>query len=219
MVTPRRGDVSTLILNLAEPLVVRSVTSRKLGYLMALRVSGQEDVIINLPEPLRPDELLDLEIAYSGRLPASPPEREAVDLGQAQAGPYAQTSEIFTIQAQPSYIYTGRSRWYPQGESTDYATATMRLRVPENFSSIASGTLDEGYPKLVTSAGRTGRCAISAGPPADSCTSTARPSPSPRRKKMLRRSKAWPTPSAICTSHRAACCSAGRASSSRRGSA
>jgi len=157
MVTPRRGAVSTLILNLAEPLVVRSVTSRKLGYLMALRVSGQDDVIINLPEPLRPDELLDLEITYSGRLPASPPEREAVDLdGPAQAGPLAQTSEIFTIQAQPSYIYTGRSGWYPQGESTDYATATMRLRVPEMFSSVASGTLDEGYPKLVPSDGRTG---------------------------------------------------------------
>ncbi len=157
MVTPRRGAMSTLILNLAESLVVRSVTSRKLGYLMALRVSGQEDVIINLPQPLRQDELLDLEITYSGRLPAVPPEREAVELrGPATARHYEQTSEVFTIQPQPSYIYTGRSGWYPQGEVSDYATATMLLRVPENFSSVASGTLDEGYPKLVPSDGRSG---------------------------------------------------------------
>ena len=66
------------MLTLAEPLTVRSVTSTRHGYLMALRVSGQDDIIINLPEPLRPDELLDLEFVYGGRLPAMPPEREAI---------------------------------------------------------------------------------------------------------------------------------------------
>ena len=141
LVTARRDPISTVILTLAEPLVVRSVLSRRLGYLMALRVSGQQDIIINLPRPLRPDELLDLEFTYGGRLPATPPEREAVNMTQVH--------EYFNIQPQPSYIYTGRSAWYPQGEVTDYATATLVLRVPENFSTVASGTLDEGYPKLL----------------------------------------------------------------------
>ncbi len=143
MVTARRGATSSIILSLAEPLVVRSVVSRRMGYLMALRVSGQNDVIINLPQPLRPDELLDLQFTYSGRLPAVPPEREALDL--------AQGSEFFAMQPEPSYIYTGRSGWYPQGEVTDYATATLVLRVPENYSTVASGTLDQGYPKMVPS--------------------------------------------------------------------
>jgi hypothetical protein len=143
LLTARRGPVSTLILTLAEPLVVRSVISRRLGYLMALRVSGQQDVIINLPQPLRPDELVDIEFTYNGRLPAIPPEREAIDV--------AQSGDFFSLQPQPSYIYTGRSAWYPQGEVTDYATATLVLRVPENFSTVASGTLDEGYPKLLPS--------------------------------------------------------------------
>jgi hypothetical protein len=146
LVTARRGAVSSLILTLAEPLVVRSVTSRRLGYLMALRVSGQEDVIINLPQPVQPDELVDLEFTYSGRLPAVAPEREALSL--------AQTSEFFTIPAQPSYVYTGRSGWYPQGEITDYATATLTLRVPEEYSTIASGTLDDGYPKSIPREGK-----------------------------------------------------------------
>jgi hypothetical protein len=152
LVTARRGSVSSLIFSLAEPLVVRSVTSRRFGYLMALRVSGQEDVIINLPRPIRPDELLDLEFTYAGRLPAVPPEREAVNLAAARQG-----NEFFTVQPEPSYIYTGRSAWYPQGEVTDYATATLTLRVPEPFSSVASGALDDGYPKLVGAAdGRAG---------------------------------------------------------------
>jgi len=142
MVTPRRANVSSVVLNLAEPLVVRSVTSRRLGYLMALRVSGQEDVIVNLPRPMRQDELLDLEFTYSGRLPATPPEREALNLA-------AQSSEFFTIQPEPSFVYSGRSKWYPQGEVTDYATASLVLRVPENYSTVASGALDEGYPRLI----------------------------------------------------------------------
>jgi hypothetical protein len=138
LVTARTGPVSTLVLSLAEPMVVRSVLSRRFGYLMALRVSGQNDLIINLPQPLKPDELIDFEFTYGGRLPAVPPEREALEL---------QVNEFFTIQPLPSYIYTGRSGWYPAGEVTDYATATLTLRVPDGYSTVASGTLDEGYPR------------------------------------------------------------------------
>ena len=152
LVTARRAPISTIVLSLAEPLIVRSVTSKRHGYLMALRVSGQDDIIINLPEALRPDELLDLEFVYGGRLPAVPPEREAVDVHRAATG---QANEFFSINAQPSYIYTGRSRWYPQGDVTDYATATLRLRVPEGFSTVASGLPEDGYPRPVPVEGRT----------------------------------------------------------------
>jgi hypothetical protein len=151
LVTARRAPISTIVLSLAEPLTVRSVTSTRHGYLMALRVSGQDDIIINLPEPLRPDELLDLEFVYGGRLPAIPPEREAVEV---RRDAYAQANEFFSIQAQPSYIYTGRSGWYPHGDVTDYATATMRLRVPEGYSTVASGLPEDGYPRAVSPQGR-----------------------------------------------------------------
>ena len=151
LVTARRDPISSLVLTLAEPLTVRSVTSKRHGYLMALRVSGQDDIIINLPEPLRPDELLDLEFVYGGRLPAIPPEREAIEVGRRR---YEQANDFFNIQALPSYIYTGRSGWYPQGDVTDYATATLRLRVPEGYSTVASGSLDQGYPKTLPPEGR-----------------------------------------------------------------
>jgi hypothetical protein len=111
---------------------------------MGLRVSGQDDIIINLPQPLRDDELLDLEFTYGGRLPAVPPEREALQIG----------NDFFTIQPLPSYIYTGRSGWYPSGAVTDYATATLRLRVPDGYTTVASGTLDEGFPRQIPAEGR-----------------------------------------------------------------
>ena len=151
LLTARRSPISSIVLSLAEPLTVRSVTSTRHGYLMALRVSGQDDIIINLPEALRPEELLDLEFVYGGRLPAIPPEREAVDV---RSETFAQSNDFFSIQALPSYIYTGRSGWYPQGDVTDYATATMRLRVPDGYTTVASGSLDSGYPRTLPPEGR-----------------------------------------------------------------
>jgi len=142
----KRAPISTLMLSLAEPLVIRSVVSKKFGYLMALRVSGQNDVVINLPEPLPANTILDLDFTYGGRLHAVPPEREAVAL---PAQDRETQNEYFAIQTEPSYIYTGRSDWYPQGQVTDYATANLVLKVPENFSSVATGALDEGFPKVV----------------------------------------------------------------------
>ena len=151
MVTARRDPISSLVLTLAEPLTVRSVTSARHGYLMALRVSGQDDIIINLPEPLRRDELLDLEFVYGGRLPAIPPEREAIEVARER---YEQANDFFNAQTLPSYIYTGRSGWYPQGDVTDYATATLRLRVPAGYSTIASGLPDDGNPTALPPDGR-----------------------------------------------------------------
>ena len=147
LLTARHGPVNSLVLALAEPLALRSVASREMGYLMALRVSGQKEIIINLPEALEPDEVLDLEMTYGGRLPAVPPDREALEFALPQQ--VAGFGDFFTMKPLPSYTYTGRSYWYPQGQVTDYATATLTLRVPENYETVASGALDEGFPKLV----------------------------------------------------------------------
>jgi Peptidase family M1 domain len=152
--TARRAPISTLILTLAEPLVIRSVLSPSFGYLMALRVSGQNDVVINLPQELQANSVLELDITYGGRLHAVPPEREALELVPRDQD---HSNEFFTLEPEPSYIYTGRSGWYPQGQVTDYATANLVLRVPENYSSVATGALDEGFPKLIPGASREGR--------------------------------------------------------------
>jgi hypothetical protein len=146
LLTAKRPPLATLTLTLAEPLVIRSVASRRLGYLMALRVSGQNEVIINLPTPLQGNAVLDLEFTYSGRLPAVPPDREALALQDRPA-------DFFAVQPAPSYIYTGRSYWYPQGQVSDYATAQLTLRVPEDYTTVASGALDDGFPQLLKNDG------------------------------------------------------------------
>ena len=104
-------------------------------------------------------------------------------------------NDFFSIQPLPSYIYTGRSGWYPQGEVTDYATATLRLRVPDGYTAVASGSLDDGYPRQLA-AGRAQRSVVGVQIQRDAAgaiprlgnqplrvTSTPRRSPSRRSRK------------------------------------
>jgi hypothetical protein len=53
------------------------------------------------------------------------------------------------VTAEPSFLYSSRSFWYPQAVVSDYATARIRLSVPATYEAVASGELEPGFPTLV----------------------------------------------------------------------
>ena len=65
----RTSYFSTLTVRLAEPLVVRSVTSAQFGRLLHLRIVGQNNVLIGFPATVVGGADVDIEITYGGRLP------------------------------------------------------------------------------------------------------------------------------------------------------
>jgi hypothetical protein len=132
--------LGTLTLRLAETLVVQSITSPRFGRLLSLRVKGQNSVLVNLPAPLARDDELILAVTYAGRLATATPEREVIAMQEADL-----RSEVI-ITAEPRMLYTNRSYWYPQSTVTDYATASMRLTVPDNQSCVATGAPANGNP-------------------------------------------------------------------------
>lgn len=129
----------TLTLRLAEPLTLRSVTADQLGRLLALRVRGQNNIVINLPDSVREGQRVTLRVAYGGRLPPTPPDREAVTAGQ-------QIVSEFAIEPESRYVYSNRSYWYPQSTVSAYATARLRITVPEEYTVLASGMADPPTP-------------------------------------------------------------------------
>ncbi len=178
LLTARRSPISTLVLSLAEPLTVRSVTSTRHGYLMALRVSGQDDIIINLPEPLRPDELLDLEFVYGGRLPAiRPSARRSISLAGTRAiERLLQHPGRFQATSTPA-VRAGTRR------ATSPTTRPRRCGCvcPKVTRRSRAARSTQGYPKTLPPEGRVAcgwsigsaprsPCAISAGRPAASFT-------------------------------------------------
>jgi hypothetical protein len=143
----RTFAAGTITLKLADTLTVRSVRSEKHGALLAVRVKEQNSVIVNLPPAMAKENVIQLSVAFGGRLPAPPTDREALALG-TQDVPVVPDSA--GLQPEMRLVYSTRSYWHPQAVFSDYATALMRLTVPPNFDLLATGDPAQGNPVLLT---------------------------------------------------------------------
>jgi peptidase M1-like protein len=140
----RDSSVTTLTIKLAEPLVVRSVSSPQFGRLLNIRVVRQSSVLVSLPVILAPQSTVELTIRYGGRLEPQMIDREAMALDQERSNPTQ--SEALVIPPEPSYVYSNNSFWYPQGTVTDYADAKLAISVPSEFDVVATGA-PQGPPE------------------------------------------------------------------------
>jgi len=141
--------LGALTLHLADSLVVQSIVSDQFGRLFGIRVKNQNALVINLPTMQPRDKILSLTIAYGGRLPPQAADRETIGAfgDPAQRGQVQE--EVPTVLPEPSFLYSSRSFWYPQGQVTDYATATLRVNVPAAMGCVASGASLAGSPLLL----------------------------------------------------------------------
>jgi peptidase M1-like protein len=126
---------SSLTLKLADTVAIRGVYSPDFGRLLHLRVVGQNSIIVNLPEVLTAGTEIWLDVRYSGPVAPQAFDREAIQIGQQAQS----QQERVEIPLQPRYLYSNRSYWYPQATVTDYATATVRITVPNDYDVIATG--------------------------------------------------------------------------------
>jgi len=143
----RADAINNLTLRLAENLTVRSIYSNEFGRLLSLRVRGQNNVIVNLNGYATRGTQITLDVAYSGRLEPVEPDREALAPQFPQDRP--EITEGLSFPGETSLLYSTRTFWYPQGASSDYATAVMHLTVPEAYQVAASGELAPGSPVVV----------------------------------------------------------------------
>lgn len=139
--------INTVTIRLAEMLTVQSIYSGEFGRLLAFRVRGQNNVVVNLNGYATRGTELILVIAYSGRLEPSSPDRETLEPQFPQD--QAQVTESTVFPGEPSLLYSTGTYWYPQSMTPGYATATMHLTVPEPYHVLASGELAPGSPVVV----------------------------------------------------------------------
>jgi hypothetical protein len=132
----RSTSMSSVTLRLADALQVRSVVSVEYGPLLHLRVRGQDTVLVSLPRVVPQDSDLTLIVTYDGRLSSQDLDVDTVavarDPGQESQSAY---------QIEPHYLLSNRTYWYPQNPVWDFATATIRVTVPEGYRSVASGEM------------------------------------------------------------------------------
>ncbi len=137
--------LGTLTFRLADALVVQSVVSYEYGRLFGIRVKNQNTLVVNLPTALARGSELTVTISYGGRLEPQTPDREAIAV--AEQGRVS--DDAFVVTAEPSFLYSSRSYWYPQAPVSDYATARIRISVPPLVDCVASGELEPGFPAIL----------------------------------------------------------------------
>ena len=140
------SGVATISLHLAESLVVTSASSPELGRILHLRVHGRESVVLNLPVMLQRGSAVTLAINYSGRLKSQTVDQEALEQDSFAVDPRSPERSY--------YLLSARSYWYPQPQTSSYATATIRLTVPADFSCVATGEALPGFRTAVSISGR-----------------------------------------------------------------
>ena len=128
--------LAALTLKLNEQLTVRSITSDQLGRLLFLRVRNQNSVVVNLPATVARDMELTLDIQYQGPMRSQGIDQESVSLQEPSRG---QPEDVPMIPAEPNWLFSNRSYWYPQAQVSDYATSRVRITVPLGYGAIASG--------------------------------------------------------------------------------
>lgn len=127
------ADAPTVQLHLSRDLEVESITSRGGRRHLFFRVRDRDAVMVALGAARGVGEV-SLRIAYSGRLPPPPFQGEVPEAGSDEPLP----------GVEPVRVYTHRLRWYPQGESDDYATHSLVVDLPADRVAVASGTRHDG---------------------------------------------------------------------------
>ncbi len=151
--------IGVLTLRFAESLNVSSVTSDEFGRLLFLRVRNQNQLLVNLPQPVARDFPMSLTVTYSGRLARqSIHEESIIVVGGASVNPpdeqqrNAQPDDIPFVPSEPKWLFSNRNYWYPQNQVSDYATARMRVTVPVEYGVVGSGVAESGSPFVASSA-------------------------------------------------------------------
>jgi hypothetical protein len=133
----RSAALSSLTLRLAEDFAVASVASLEYGRLLQLRVRGQDTVIVNFPTVLPRDTEFTMIVNYSGRFKPQQVDDEGLQVD-------ASREDSPLIITEPNFLLSSRAYWYPQNPIPDYATATLRIIVPDEYRCVASGEPTDG---------------------------------------------------------------------------
>ncbi len=143
-----RDSVSSFRFHLDDDLEVRSVRSTEAGSHLFFRVRGQDSVLVSLGSFAGKVGRLNLTVDYIGRLPAGTVESEIM-----QAGEGAAIVESPNFFIDPALIYSKRRAFYVQMGNDDYATSTLKVTVPAEWTVVSGGVrteTTEGGARTVT---------------------------------------------------------------------
>jgi hypothetical protein len=140
--------LAALTLRLADTFTVNSIMSDQLGRLLFLKVRNQNSVVVNLPAPVARDLELTLVISYQGRIQKQSVQEESIQQGGGRSP--QRPDDMPLVPPEANWLLSNRNQWYPQGQVSDYATATIRVTVPSDLAVVGTGEKVPGSPVIVS---------------------------------------------------------------------
>lgn len=132
-----KSPVPSFRFHLDDDLQVRSVRSKEGGRHLFFRVRDQNSVLVSMGQLHDRVGRLNLTVDFIGRLPAGTVESEILRVGQDVA------LEETPFFIDPALIYSKRRAFYPQMGDEDYATSTLKVTVPGDWTVLSGGTRSE----------------------------------------------------------------------------
>jgi len=127
------GGSSMIRLRLDDSLRVLSVTSPEGGSHLFFRVRNQDSLMVALG-PLVALQEFSLTVRYAGTHKPEAVEREVLQFAPAEPAPSEEDVPI-----EQAVVYANRTAWYPYANPDDYATATVRIDTPREYTGITGG--------------------------------------------------------------------------------
>src|SRR6185436_8051236 len=134
-----RASLSSFRFHLDDDLQVRSVRSKEAGSHLFFRIRGQNSVLVSMGSLAGRVGRLNLTVEYIGRLEAGTVESEVMQGTSPFTG--EETSTPFFLD--PAFIYSKRRAFYPQVAEEDYATSTLSVTLPADWSVVSGGVRTE----------------------------------------------------------------------------
>jgi hypothetical protein len=131
-----RSPLTSFRLHLDNDLRVRSVRSKEAGNHLFFRVRGQNSVLVSMGSLADRVGQVELTVDYAGRLPAGTVETEIIQGGVAFRGDD-------TPFLEPALIYSKRRAFYAEVGNEDYATSTLTVTVPDEWTVVSGGVRTE----------------------------------------------------------------------------
>jgi hypothetical protein len=130
------SPVNSFRFNLDDDLQVRSIRSKEGGRHLFFRVRGYNSVLVSMGSLSDRVGRLNLTVDYIGRLPAGTVESEILM-------PEQDVAEEPAFFIDPALIYSKRRWFYPQVGDEDYATSTIAVTVPAEWTVLSGGNRTE----------------------------------------------------------------------------
>ena len=126
------GPTRAVALRLADALRVVSVSSPRLGPLSNLRSGGDGGLVIGWPLPFASADTEEVVIQFQGRLAPQTLDDDAPAARRLLGAEDA-------LGVEPRFLYSNAVPWYPQASGSQFATATLRVTVPDPYDVVATG--------------------------------------------------------------------------------